>query len=113
MIADDAWVVDDPIPCSFVDSNGAVCGREACEDHLPLSRLRRHGPGGRETDKRADRDARPPRREKPIDSSRSRRRSMRQRVSREARRQLDAEERPPVILPPFETLRERLARPVD
>ena len=81
----DAWTVADPTLCD-------VCGREACEEHLP-----------------------PPPDDAPPDDTSSH--AVRlglaveaERVRREARRLVDAEERPPESIPALVTLRERLAR---
>ena len=62
------------------------CGHDACEDHLPPDPPDPHAGALAAA-------------------------AERERIRREARRLVDAEERPPVILPPFETLRTRLARP--
>lgn len=78
----DAWCVEDPIPCE-------ICGLEMCEDHLPTTPV--------PSDPHVARLA------VAVES---------ERVRREARRLVDTEERPRVILPAFETLRQRLARPV-
>jgi hypothetical protein len=81
----DAWVIAVPTVCE-------VCGREACEEHLPPAM-----------------DDPPP-----DDASRH---DVRvglavevERVRREARRLVDAEERPPEVIPALVTLRDRLAR---
>jgi hypothetical protein len=77
---------------AFVDATFCeVCGRESCEDHLP------------------------PDPERTPDDRHEQRvlwAFQQERAKREARRRLDAEERGPVMLPDFETLRTRLARAV-
>jgi hypothetical protein len=81
MMPADAWVVEDPTLCP-------VCGRDSCEDHLPP--------------KPPDpKDPHVTRLELAVEA---------ERVRREARRLVDVEERPPVTMPVFETLRDRLAR---
>src|SRR5439155_10604849 len=76
-----------------------VCGRESCEDHLPPD------PDPPSTDGSSGR---------PIADQDDRLVEVeyrRERAKRDARRRLDREARPPVVLPEFLTLRERLARP--
>jgi hypothetical protein len=70
----DAWTLADPIGCP-------VCGREACEDHLPDDAERQNQ----------------------LTTALER-----ERLKREVRRLVDREERGPVIIPPFLSLRERV-----
>lgn len=86
----DAWIKADPTLCP-------VCGRESCEDHLPPE------------------SSPPPAAPLPSEATyadRLGREIDKERVRRDARRFLDAEERPPVPIPVGERLRDRLARPI-
>jgi hypothetical protein len=85
---DDAWIAHDPVPCP-------ICGCESCEDHLP------DDPSSSGASRS---DHNPSRLGSLVDA---------ERLRREARRIVDAEERPPLVIPPFDTLRTRLARPVS
>jgi hypothetical protein len=86
----DAWVAADPTACP-------ICGKDSCDepDHLPPP-----------VDEAAA--ATPPTNPYQVKLSTA---VEAERVRREARRILDAEERPPILIPPFETLAARLLHP--
>jgi hypothetical protein len=80
MMPADAWAVEDPTLC-------AVCGRDSCEEHL-LTPPATPDPHALKLAIAVETE----------------------RVRREARRVIDAEERSALIMPAFDTLRVRLAR---
>jgi hypothetical protein len=88
----DAWITADPTLCP-------ECGRESCEDHLP-----------------PESPAPPPNEPLPSEAKYAdllHRTIDNERARRDARRIIDAEERPPEPIPIFLTVRERLAAAVE
>ena len=94
----DAWTVEDPCACP-------VCGRDACEDHFPVDNDLPPRPNGRDHEAETA-EARAARRTiltgQEVDKERMR---------REARRIVDAEERGPIIEPVSYRLRDWLTEP--